>query len=142
MIIMKCKVCGTVTDGLLEFENHMREHEFTDKPGPGKYEGNESLAVSEYLDTLCGETQPEFFGDTEEYGYWVALLDTRDIATNMTSDSTDWGQALVGKIKPAYVVSVNGQGFFEYKAFDSFEEARAKYNEWFDSYMGWEESVM
>jgi hypothetical protein len=84
----------------------------SDIPGPGKFEGNPSLQVSEDLYGLCGNSWfNESFGDVSEIGIWEALF------LNLTIEGTP----------KSYIVVENEQGFFSYNAYDTEDEAYSKY---------------
>jgi hypothetical protein len=88
----------------------------TDRPGPGKFEGNESLAVSEELYRIVNEgfTDQEV-GDVSTYGIWYGLI-------KKPSDSwVSGGQTHLDDT--TYIVSEDEQGFFGYTAYASSDEA-------------------
>jgi hypothetical protein len=93
-----------------------------DKPGPGKYEGNEWLSVAEYLDSICGNGMyEEQYGDAEESAGWNALVFVDPLSL------PEEYPMVAGKLKPAYIVNQDNNGFFSYTEFDSEDEARDKY---------------
>lgn len=94
-----------------------------DKPGPGKYEGNQYLSVAEYLDDICGNGfDDEHFGDVDS-GLWEGLI-TIDVPNTIGAPQ---GHRLFEKIKPVYIVTVDTQGFFTYYEYNDLEEAKSKY---------------
>ena len=82
-----------------------------DKPGPGKFEGNRSLAESEALYTLVHEHGADAEAGGAEYGFWVALVirGSDDLAS------------------PAYVITEGSHGFFDVRPFETRIEAEAVY---------------
>ena len=89
----------------------------SDRPGPGKFEGNESLAVSETLYEIVNDGFADGeIGDVSTYGIWYGLIlmpapvDTREARyRNLTA--------------PAYIANEDEHGFFGYTAYDSLAEA-------------------
>lgn len=87
------------------------------RPGPGKFEGNESLEVSEYLYDIIGDgMQDDEIGDAEFFG-WHALITDAD--KNIPLD-----HVTVKDVKPAYIVVEDSYGFFTYREFDLNTQAR------------------
>ena len=83
------------------------------RPGPGKYEGNETLEVCEALYELLGISgQISDFGDVTEAGHFVALLEGD-------------GKTLP---KAYYITDEDSYGFFTYYEFDSMEEALKEFD--------------
>lgn len=117
-LIVTCKTCGAKLDGLLEYENHMRDHEFSNKPGPGKFEYCENEEAANYLYELSvdGQCKEQFGSVTESPFIWEGLLILNFLVP-----------ANKGVTKGAYVIWENESGFFCYKGFDTEEEARAEY---------------
>lgn len=77
-----------------------------DIPGPGKFEGNKSLAISKYLYSIVQDgTQDEQFGSVED-SLWEALIDADEVG---------------------YIVTEDNLGFFSYTEYPTVEEARSKY---------------
>lgn len=84
------------------------------KPGPGRYEGNESLELSQILD----QTPPDdSFGDSSSGNGWVGLIKLPMDLEGIPSEL----------IKPAFVVTEDTNGFFDYVGYDTIEEAEAKF---------------
>jgi hypothetical protein len=78
---------------------------FTDKPGPGKFEGNHSLKLSEELHDIVGNGAcNEDLGDVQDFG-WFGLILTHDN----------------GK---SYIVSEDSNGFFRYREYDTEDLAQ------------------
>lgn len=98
--------------------------DINDIPGPGKFEGNKSLMVAEYLQEIAmnGFTD-EQFGSVSENGIWEALIFI-DVPNTIGAEK---GRELFEKIKPAYIITEDNQGFFTYHEFKSQDDARARY---------------
>jgi hypothetical protein len=107
---------------------HEQEHDLKcpciDIPGPGKFEGNDSLIVSKFLYnyTLDGFQDEQYGSVTEPSFIWEALI------------VIDWGMfpgegydPLMDILKPAYIVWEDSHGFFSYVGYDTEEEARNQY---------------
>jgi hypothetical protein len=85
------------------------------KPGPGKFEGNASLEVSEALYAIVGESgQDEDIGNVGEGGWFGLIL-------NPTPT-----EALT---RPAYIVSEDNYGFFWYVEYGSQSKARSAWKQ-------------
>jgi hypothetical protein len=105
------------------------------RPGAGKFEGNESLEVSEYLyETTMNGLVDDEIGDVESFG-WHALvtgidddLDLLDVITGNIPDN-------LVDLKPAYIVSEDNNGFFTYGEFESSDEARAEWKDITQEYL-------
>lgn len=81
------------------------------RPGPGKFEGNESLEVSEYLYDIVGDSmQDDEIGDVETFG-WYALITDAD-------ENLPLERFPLPGLKPAYIVVEDSNGFFSYTEFD------------------------
>lgn len=84
------------------------------KPGPGKFEANESLEIAEALYSYSlGGFVDEQFGSVDENGYWEGLIQNHIMNGPL--------------MKPGYIVIEDNLGFFTYQIFDSHEEAWSKY---------------
>jgi hypothetical protein len=83
--------------------------------GPGKFEGNASLEISEYLymETLQGSYEEAYGSVTEPPFFWQALV---------FADAS-----LIPDMKPAYIVVEDSFGFFSYHGFDTEEAARSRF---------------
>lgn len=93
------------------------------RPGPGKFEGNDSLEVSEYLyETVMSGLFDDEIGEAEFFG-WHALI------TDIDKDDPLDKWPLTPDLKPAYIVVQDSFGFFTYKGFDLNTQAR---NVWRD----------
>lgn len=81
------------------------------KPGPGKFENNESLEVAERLYAILGESgQVKDFGSVSEWPFhFIALIHEID-----------------GK---SYITDEDEQGFFEYEEYDDWKEADKVYED-------------
>lgn len=91
------------------------------KPGPGKFEANESLEISEYLADIDAD---ESTGDSSEWTAWYGLIIRSDMDEKFLP-------------QVAYVVWEDSNGFFSYLGFDSVDEARAEYNQHDADYSEW-----
>lgn len=89
------------------------------KPGPGKFEANESEEIAEALYSLCGESFfNEQYGDVE-HGGWYALF------THVTP---------IGGHTRSYIVEEDNNGFFTYEEFIDEDEAIVAFNTMSDQY--------
>src|SRR5574338_726409 len=86
------------------------------RPGPGKFEGNASLEISEALYAIVQDgMQDDEIGDVESFG-WHALI--TDFDPYDEDGNYLWGA------KPAYIVLEDNNGFFSYQEFDLNTQAR------------------
>jgi len=85
------------------------------KPGPGKFEGNESIEVAEYLYEWTDAVN-EQFGSVTENGFWEGLH------ISFKEEYED-----LPELKPAYIVREDDQGFFTYEEFETADAAESKY---------------
>ena len=93
----------------------------------GKFEGCADTQLAEYLYNITMESgQDKEAGDVQDYGCWYGLI------LNVSG---------IGKFK-SYIVTEDGQGFFDYEEFDTVGQAlkkwtdiEADYNEWEAEYM-------
>lgn len=84
------------------------------RPGPGKFEGNESLEIAEALYNLINESwQNDDFGSAVDGPYWEALL------LNVTP---------IGGHTRSYIVTEDSQGFFRYYEYATPKEAEEQYD--------------
>ncbi len=80
---------------------------------PGKFEGCESQEIGEALyEMLNLSLEIDYFGETE-YGGFYALISAGD---NAPFD------------KPYYITREDERGFFDYRAFDDRETAKAEFD--------------
>lgn len=89
----------------------------SDIPGPGKFEGNASLTISEYLyDIVNTSGADEFFGSVDENG-WYGLIQYAE-------------DGYTGHIPIAfhYIVYEDANGFFSYQGYDSLDEVHAAWH--------------
>jgi len=87
-----------------------------DRPGPGKFEGNESLAVSEALYEIVNDGFADGeIGDVSTYGIWYGLI-REPLVGNREA-------RYVVLTALAYIVNEDEHGFFGYTAYDSLAEA-------------------
>lgn len=128
-------------------------------PRPGKFEGNESLEVSEFLYSL---TQDGFIkdelGDVEEFG-WYGIIDMLpdyvsemsdeefmrleeswpapcpDCGRNPLLERPPFGRGCHNRVLPAYIVRQDNNGFFTYTGYDSNESARKEWKKLTDEYL-------
>jgi len=84
------------------------------KPGPGRYEANQSLEVAEHLDNIEAD---DSYGDSSSGNGWVGLV------LNLQHDPLPDGFA------NHYIVMEDTNGFFTYEEFDTEEGARKKFEE-------------
>jgi hypothetical protein len=98
------------------------------RPGPGRFEGNESLEVSEYLDEMAGISLfDDQVGEVDTFG-WYALF------TDVDKDPLDhWPNN--PDLKPAYIVDVDGNGFFSYRGFELNTQARRAWQDITQEYL-------
>lgn len=112
------------------------------KPGPGKFEGNESLEISEFLYIMAPS---DTLGTIDEFG-WHGLVDGIDdifktinenpfILEMRELDLIDDDDSVIRDIKPAYIVDEDSNGFFTYTGFDSNEAARKAWKRLTDEYL-------
>lgn len=81
------------------------------RPGPGKFEGNESLEVSEYLYAIVGDgMQDDEIGDVQSFG-WHALITDADKKIPLDF-------VTIRDVQPAYIVLEDNNGFFSYRGFE------------------------
>lgn len=110
------------------------------KPGPGKFEGNDSLEISEFLYSIdpCDE-----LGEVEGFGYY-ALIDELDTMFDRIRSGLDELIGLhlfdaegsfIDDIKPAYIVNEDNNGFFTYTGYASNAEARKEWKKLTDEYL-------
>lgn len=105
------------------------------RPGPGKFEGNESLEVAEFLNDIAGSGMTDDqIGDVESFGWHALITDldwfkTRDDLQGYSNSGMTWDELgnLKDALKPAYIVLEDNNGFFTYREFDSNDEARAEW---------------
>jgi hypothetical protein len=90
-----------------------------DKPGPGKFEGNESLSLSEKLHemTLDGWCTDEL-GDVQHFGWYGLLISpfSNEDEKDIPFDKVESG--------PSYIVHEDNNGFFDYTEFANEQIAR------------------
>lgn len=80
------------------------------RPGPGKFEGNPSLEISEALYAIVGNGgHDDEIGDVQSFG-WHALI--------TEFDPYDEDGNFLWDAKPAYIVLEDSNGFFSYQEFD------------------------
>lgn len=92
------------------------------KPGPGKFEANESEEIAEALyDLTLGSWFNEQYGDVE-HGGWYALF------INVTP---------TGGHTSNYIVEEDNNGFFTYQEYASEEEAYARWFADLAAYESW-----
>jgi hypothetical protein len=91
----------------------------SDIPGPGKFEGNASQTISEYLYRLDAD---EFFGYADVNG-WFGII--RYAPNGYTGHVP---------IANHYIVNEDSQGFFTYNSYDSIEEVNKAWNELVDKF--------
>lgn len=97
-----------------------------DIPGPGKFEANASVAVSEYLYGIVQDSGcVEQYGSVDENG-WSGLIYTGFIV-KLDKDLSPEGFELGFDLKPAYLVFEDSNGFFTYTEFDTEKDAFSKY---------------
>jgi hypothetical protein len=106
------------------------------RPGPGKFEGNESLEVSEYLYDIIGDgMQDDEIGDVETSG-WSALITDAD---KFNAAESHWPiqdeDGRVINVKPAYIVHETNYGFFTYVGFDLNTQARRVWRDLTQEYL-------
>lgn len=85
------------------------------KPGPGKFEGNESLETAQALYEITGyRGEDESFGSVDENGRWVAIIVNGFLPDeNLTA--------------AAYIVEEDSNGFFTYTEYETSEAAWEAY---------------
>ena len=92
-----------------------------DKPGPGKFEGNESLSLSEKLHEMVmdGWTNEEL-GDVQSFGWYGLLI------SPFSNEDKDipFDKVIPG---PSYIVHKDNNGFFDYTEFANEESARSSW---------------
>jgi hypothetical protein len=95
-----------------------QQEKIVTKPGPGKFEANESLELATYLYDMCGiQAFDDEFGDNSSGLGWYALF------TNITP-----GDEVVGDPLPHhYIVEEDIAGFFTYREFDNPETASKEF---------------
>lgn len=99
----------------------------SDTPPPGRFENCDSLVIAELLEEYALTDQPDSFGDTEEYGNWVAYLPNIDVPNHPEIEN----------LRYAYNIQIDSRGFFYYKGYDTNEEARQEYDLWEKDWMEW-----
>lgn len=126
-----CKVCGwsRIILDWETIEDAQRNHELTDVhkhgdiTGPGKFEGNASLTISEYLYGIVNSSgADEFFGSVDENG-WFGII---RFAEN--------GYTGHVPIAHHYIVNEDSNGFFTYTAYDNLDEVNAAWHNLIDEY--------
>ena len=105
------------------------------RPGPGKFEGNESLEVAEMLYAMVGDgMQDDEIGDVQSFG-WHALITDAD--KNIPEDhwpmQDEDGRVL--EVKPAYIVLEDNNGFFSYRGYDLNTLARRAWKDITQEYL-------
>lgn len=112
------------------------------RPGPGKFEGNESLEVSEMLYAIIGDgMQDDEIGDVESFG-WHALITDAD--KNIPDDHWPMQDKETGKVielQPAYIVLEDSSGFFSYRGFDLNTQARNVWKSITQEYLEWNDDT-
>lgn len=83
------------------------------KPGPGKFEANDSLEISEYLhDISLNGWQDASLGDVEGFGFYELITNAnRRVGAPQGT-------------KAAYICHEDNNGFYTYHEFDTNDEAR------------------
>jgi hypothetical protein len=94
------------------------------RPGPGKFEGNESLEVSEMLYSIIGDgMQDDEIGDVESFGWHALITDAdKNIPDDFWPLQDESGKVI--EVQPAYIVLEDNYGFFSYRGFDLNTQAR------------------
>jgi|ERR1035437_5059697 hypothetical protein len=84
-----------------------------DIPGPGRFEGNDSLAVSEYLADIDADRET---GSIEDWGYWYGLI---------------FQAKMDEKFLPAvaYIVWEDNYGFFSYSSYEDVAIAEMEFKQ-------------
>jgi hypothetical protein len=93
------------------------------KPGPGKFQANESLEIAEdlYRQVQNGMVE-EQFGSVDE-GFWEGLLlDQLD-----TLNTPDLADRVPEGMQEAYIVTEDSDGFFTYRGFYSEADALSQF---------------
>jgi hypothetical protein len=89
------------------------------KPVPGKFEGNESLEIAEFLfDIELDGGAYDDMGDVETFGFHSLHLSVNDFNHYISHEVSKL-------VKPAYITWEDNNGFFTYIEFDSNAEAKA-----------------
>lgn len=100
------------------------------RPGPGKFEGNESLEVSEYLYDIIGDSmQDDEIGDVESFGWHALITDIPSFRSTLDPLQNELYEMKNVEFQPAYIVLEDNDGFFTYRGFDSNDEARQTWSE-------------
>lgn len=82
------------------------------RPGPGKFEGNESLEISELLHDIVSDGWfDDQLGDVETFGWHALITDVKALSHY----DMHWP---IKDVKDAYIVSEDNYGFFTYKEFE------------------------
>jgi hypothetical protein len=92
------------------------------KPGPGKFQANESLEIAEdlYRQVQDGMASEQFGGgDTTWEGLLLDQLDTLN--------TPDLQITVPEGMQRAYIVREDSQGFFTYRGFDSEADALSQF---------------
>lgn len=99
----------------------------TDIPGPGKYEGNASLSLAEYLRDISME-----LGVDENYGFvdeggWFGIMRNLDKPTIEQHLRDAYGTE--PDVNWHYIISEDNYGFFTYRGYDDLDEVNMAWEE-------------
>lgn len=101
------------------------------RPGPGKFEGNESLELSEilYAWTQNGLLDDQV-GGVDELGWhgYVYIADGDEAFDQVREAAPE----VVTSPELGFVLHEDGNGFFTYEVFESSGSARTVFDEWRD----------
>lgn len=88
------------------------------KPGPGKFQANDSLEIAEALYKNAMEGVFDSFGDSSSGLGWYCLILNGD---DPNPDGIEFD--------PAYIVEEDTSGFFTYQGFPNHELAKMRFEE-------------
>lgn len=90
------------------------------RPGPGKFQNNESLEIAEALYSMLGE-ENDSYGDSSSGLGWYGLFTDIDVLVDGVSSPYPEG------MQANYIVEEDTNGFFTYEGFDSVDATKEKF---------------
>lgn len=88
-----------------------------DRPGPGKFEGNHSLSLSEKLHEITMDGCNEELGDVQGFGWYGLIL------SPFEGEEIERLPLSPMRKGPSFIVAEDSNGFFTYTEFDDEDAA-------------------